>query len=520
MTPRAPDTFSFEDEARRLASNLSEAVRRPNFFRYKPHSKQLLFEQDQHKHRLYVGGNRGGKTVAGAIEAIRYATGQHPHRQVPAAPNYGRIVGTDFPSGIDKVIIPTMKQWIPKSYLKNGNWDDSYSKQDHVLTLANGSIIEFMSSDQDLQKFAGASRHWIWFDEEPPELIYDECRARLVDTNGVFWMTLTPVMGMEYIFDKIYMPAKQGHRLYGAIEVDMADNTHLDPQSVAEFLESLTPEQRRIREHGQFIQVSGTVFPTFKLDRHVVPNLENDPRPFQLKPSHRVYVSIDHGWRDPTAMYWHAVDRLGRIVTFAEYYEQHRTIAETAAAYKATNESIGRMLDMDGFEPYMVVGDPALKQTSGITGTSLIQEYNRAGIPVVVDMIPRDIQIGLDKWTSYLKDDPRTNKPFWRCTEDCPNLIQELPNLRWERRASRQQELDRNKLMRVQDKNNHAFDSVRYFMTLMDDLTPERMRKIADGLDGLDFADTLNAVQQDTRRDTRQEAGWDIERLGDLAGME
>ena len=41
-----------------------------------------------------------------------------------------------------------------------------------------------MSSDQDLQKFAGTSRHFVHFDEEPPEPVYEECRARLVDTNG------------------------------------------------------------------------------------------------------------------------------------------------------------------------------------------------------------------------------------------------------------------------------------------------------------------------------------------------
>lgn len=231
-------------------------------------------------------------------------------------------------------------------------------------------------------------------------------------------------------------------------------------------------------------------------------------------------MSIDPGWRDPCAMYWHAVDRKGKLTTFAEFYESHRTIAEIAAAYKATNESIGRMLDMDGFEPYLVVGDPSAKQTSGITGTSIINEYNRNGVPLVVDMIPREIQIGLDKWTTYLQDDPRTGTPFWTVTEDCPNLIGELPNLRWERRPSRQAELDKNKLVRVQDKNNHAFDSVRYFMTLMDDLTPAKLKAINEGLDGLDLSDTLNAVRQDDRRDHGNSSEWRVERLGDIAGLE
>jgi len=171
-----------------LLYKVSEQIRTtatvPNLNRYKPHAKQIEFASDQHKHRLYVGGNRSGKTVAGVIEDIRYLKGEHPYRKVPEGPVRGRVVGVDFASGIDKILLPQFQQWVPKSLLINGSWDDSYSKERRVLTLANGSFVEFMSYDQDLQKFAGTSRHFVHFDKEPPELVYDECRARLVDTNG------------------------------------------------------------------------------------------------------------------------------------------------------------------------------------------------------------------------------------------------------------------------------------------------------------------------------------------------
>ena len=85
----------------RMAEQARMTAVRPNLNRYKPHQKQIDFAADQHKHRLYVGGNRSGKTVAGVIEDIRYLKGEHPYRKVPEGPIRGRVVGVDFASGID-----------------------------------------------------------------------------------------------------------------------------------------------------------------------------------------------------------------------------------------------------------------------------------------------------------------------------------------------------------------------------------------------------------------------------------
>jgi len=465
----------------------------PNLNRYRPHAKQEEFARDQHKHRLYIGGNRSGKTVAGVIEDIRYLKGEHPHRDTPDAPVRGRVVGVDFSSGIDKILLPQFQQWVPKSLLINGSWDDSYSKERRVLTLENGSFVEFMSYDQDLQKFAGTSRHFVHFDEEPPELVYDECRARLVDTNGDWWMTLTPVEGMEYIYEQVYLPGKEGHPSFGVIEVEMTDNPYLDKGAIEEYLSSLTPEQRAIREKGQFIQVGGAVFKEFNQLSHTMP-----PENFKLTGRHRVYVSIDYGWRDPTAILWHAVAPDGQIVTFAEHYQSHMTIAEHAEVFHKMNRDLG-------VEPYLVVGDPALAQTNGVKGTSYQQEFNLHNMNVVIDIIPKQIGVGLNKMQQYMKVNPNTQRPFWQITDDCPNLISELSKLKYKRRANRQQEMTLNKLEGIQEKNNHAFDSSRYFFTLMDDLTPDTIKGLKERF--MDFDDTPVIAQFDNRRDPGL-SGW------------
>lgn len=489
-----------------LLYRMSEQIRltsiQPNLNRYKPHQKQIDFASDQHKHRLYIGGNRSGKTVAGVIEDIRYLKGEHPYRKVPEAPVRGRVVGVDFASGIDKILLPQFAQWMPKSLLINGSWDDSYSKERRVLTLENGSFVEFMSYDQDLQKFAGTSRHFVHFDEEPPELVYDECRARLVDTNGEWWMTLTPVEGMEYIYEQVYLPGKEGHPQFGITEVQMTDNPYLERAAIEEYLSSLTPEQRAIREKGQFIQIGGAVFKDFNRATHAIPT-----EAFKLTKKHRIYCSIDYGWRDPTAILWHAVAPDGTITTFAEHYQSHMTIAEHAKVFHKMNEELG-------VEPYITVGDPALAQTNGVKGTSYQQEFNLHDMNVVIDIIPKQIGVGLNKMQQYIKINPKTGQPFWQITDDCPSLISELSKLKYKRRANRQQEFTLNKLEEIQDRDNHAFDSARYFFTLMDDLTPDVLSGETQRY--IEFGDTLNAVDQDTRRDPGF-SGWKFRNVSDDA---
>jgi phage terminase large subunit-like protein len=478
--------FAASEQLRLTAAN-------PNLNRYKPHPKQEMFCAEPKKHRLYIGGNRSGKTVAGVIEDIYYLRGEHPHRKIPEGPIRGRVVGVDFASGIDKILLPQFQQWVPKSLLINGSWDDSYSKERRVLTLENGSFVEFMSYDQDLQKFAGTSRHFVHFDEEPPEPVYEECRARLVDTNGDWWMTLTPVEGMEYIYEEVYIPGKEGHPQFGVIEVEMSENPYLDPRAIEDYLSSLSDDQRAIREKGQFIQVGGAVFKSFNQMSHTIP-----PEEFKLTKRHRIYVSVDYGWRDPTAILWHAVAPDGQITTFAEHYQSQMTIAEHVQAFHRINEEWG-------VEPYMTVGDPALAQTNGVKGTSYQQEFNLHGMNIVIDIIPRKIGIGLNKMQQYMKVNPNTNKPFWQMTDNCPNLISELSKLKYKRRANRQQEMSLNKLEEIQDKNNHAFDSSRYFFTLMDDLTPDTIKSLKERF--MDFDDTPAIAQFDNRRDPGF-SGW------------
>lgn len=454
------------------------AASRPNLSRYQPHPKQVKFHQAQQKGRCYIGGNRAGKTIANVTECCWWLTKTHPYREMPAEPVRGRLVCVDFLNGLDKIILPLFKQWLPEKYLIDHDWEKSYDKEHKTLTLANGSFIEFMSYDQDLDKFAGTSRHFVAFDEEAPEAIWSECRARLIDTGGSWWISMTPVDGMTWVYDKIYEPyeGKTDAKWY-VIQADMLDNPHIKKLEAEEFLSGLDPQERKAREKGEFVQLGGRVFKSFDPEIHSYRAHKNAQGrrigDFILTPDMRVYTSIDIGWAHPTAWTWHAVEPNGHITTFWTMCESFVTIEQWAQRVKEFEAEHGIVV-------YTRTGDPALKQTRSNTGTSDIMEYGRHGLYLAVEGVPREVNIGLMKMEQYMKIDPdprEEGRPFWQYVpgEQTGILEHQFKRLRWATYASKKLETENAPKGTIHKKDDDVPDSVRYFMTLVPDLSFEQL---------------------------------------------
>ena len=469
--------FSMTDIIKGIGERLAQSL--PNLSRYQPHPKQLKFHQSDKRGRLYIGGNRAGKTIADVTECCWWLTKTHPFLPMPAEPVRGRLVCVDFLNGLDKIILPLFKQWLPDKYLIDNSWDKSYDKEHKTLTLANGSFIEFMSYDQDLDKFAGTSRHFVAFDEEPPKNIWNECRARLVDTGGSWWISMTPVDGMTWVYDDIYEPNvdnKDGK--WYVIQADMLDNPHISRAEAEEFLSGLSEAERRAREKGEFVQMGGRVFKSFD------PEIHKTNYNFVLRPDMRIYTSIDIGWRHPTAWLWHAVEPSGHITTFHEMVEAEVTIEEWAKKVNAFEKELKAQYPF--FKIYMRTGDPALKQTRSNTGTSDITEYSKHGLYIGVDAVPRAVDIGIVKIEQYLKrdDDPReAGRPWYQYTPNCEILEKQMLRLRWATYASKKHEYENAPKKEIHKKDDDAPDSLRYFMTLMPslsfDISTDKLRTVS-----------------------------------------
>lgn len=439
---------------------------------YVPHPKQEEFHMSEMEMKLFIGGNRSGKTVANVVECIWRLIKKHPFRpelnQIEG-PVKGRMSVVNFNDGLEKIVLPLFKMWMPASELIGRSWEKSYNKSLRTLTLANGSFIEFMSYDQDLDAFAGTSRHFVSFDEEPPMSIFNECMMRIIDTDGDWWISMTPVEGLTWIWTELYEPYMErgiGRDEILILEVSIHDNPHLSDKAKRKILGRLNEEERAAREEGNFSQISGRVYKTFDKNVHGIHDYE-----FKLLPSMRIYTSIDTGFRHPAAWLWHAVSPGGHIVTFHEIVVAEKTVEELAKMVLAYENKVRE--EYPFFDVYVRTGDPAIKQTREHTGTSVMQEYAKHGIYIGVEGVPRDVSIGVIKVTQYLNNKINGIQAWRYVREACPILESQMKNIHWVKWASKKMEYEKAPKLEIDKKDDDAPDSLRYFMTLMDDLTPE-----------------------------------------------
>ena len=148
------------------------------------------------------------------------------------------------------------------------------------------------------------------------------------------------------------------------------------------------------------------------------------------------------------------------------------------------------------------MGDPAMRQRNGVTGTSIIQEYALHRLYVNVEGIPHDVMVGIEKMQAYFRrrNDTRwgPDRPKWVISRNCANFIRELKKLRWGSYASDKMAYDTNKQEVVHKKDDHAFDSARYFATTRPDLKPiEGVEGVKDAPTTLRYEELLLKMRED-----------------------
>lgn len=436
-----------------LKDGLVRATTRPTVLLYNPHEKQVRFHSSPAKGRLYIGGNRSGKTVGGICEDIFRLRGSHPYQKVPPGPIRGRIVTVSYTEGIEMIIKPELAKWLPPSDLINGSWEDSWQARTRTLELSNGSTVELMSYDQKLEKFAGTSRDFIHFDEEPPKDIFTECKMRLVDTGGPWYITMTPVEGMTWVYDELFVPGLKPGSNIDVIMIEITENPYISRAEIANVLEGLNPDEKKARAEGKFVQIGGLAFKAF--------SPLSPPRGHVIDPvippsSWTHYASLDHGLNAPACWLWHAVSPKGLVVTYDEIHESDRIIPSLAREYHERNRLEGRRA------PNINVGDPSIVQRNAQTGDSIQTAYAIEGVPIALGN--NNVPIGVEKMNRYLKQGQ------WLITGNCTNLIRALQRVRWKTYESAKKRHDNDPREELHRKDSHAPDSARYFFSFMPDL--------------------------------------------------
>ena len=388
---------------------------------YQPSDKQKKFHTSLAKERWAFTGNRFGKTCMATVEAVWQATGEYPdwysQEGRSPIPSRGRIVCTDFINGIEKVILPELQKWMPKKFLIKGSWENSYEKMKRKLTLNNGSFIELMSFDQEVGSFAGSSLHWVWFDEHGKRDIYQECKMRLLDTEGRFWGTLTPVQGISWEYDQIYeqRDIRKDLEVFRAATID---NSLLDEKDIKEMTQNLNDDEKRARLYGDFVFLTGLVYKDWNRDVHVIELIE-------IPKNWTRYCAIDPHTRTPTAVLYWAVNPQEEHFIYDELYLPDMQVKQMAE-YMFAKET-GAKITMRFIDP------AALATNTAAGGFNFITEFAKNNI--FVSLANNQLAEGIQALRELLKPDfvhvVGKVMPKLRVFNTCKKFITEIEHYRW-----------------------------------------------------------------------------------------
>jgi phage terminase large subunit-like protein len=288
MIKREQAVGALEELSRRRAANP---------LRYaEEHAKQVMATQSEKRIRALFWGNRVGKTEWGAHEATRFAVGEHPMREL--APPYD--IWCACPS-FDAQEHTTQAKLL--SYLPLGEIVRKEKLRGSILRslqMANGVNIIFKSYEQGREKFQGAGNRLIWFDEEPPKDIWEECFVRMSAGQDVdVILTMTAVKGMTWVYDEIYK-ATNNPDLYVS-EAGWNDNPWLTEDQKEQMARGLSADALRVRRDGKFVKRVGLVCAWFSREKHI--------RHYgELDRSWTWYEVLDGGFSDPAAWLLIGVD--------------------------------------------------------------------------------------------------------------------------------------------------------------------------------------------------------------------
>lgn len=423
----------------------------------KVHLKQLAFHKCPKKNRWVFGGNRSGKTECGAVETVWLARGIHPFKENKPVSCWVVSLSKQVQRDVaqSKILHYLRKDWIKEIVMSSGrsDWADN-GVIDFILVknvFGGVSRIGFKSCDQGREKFQGASLDFVWFDEEPPFEIYNECRMRVLDKKGMIFGTMTPLKGLTWVYNEIYLNQSNDNEVWHE-EMEWADNPYLDKDEIEAMTKSLSADELESRRYGKFMQCGGMVYSEFDENVHVLD-------PFEVPKDWQDNISIDPGLNNPLSAHWYARDYDGNVYVIAEHFDKGKDVYYHAQKIKEICEKL---------DWHYVNGKISALIDSAATQRTLASSKNVVDLFYENDILtnPRvnkDMFSGINVVKRYLKDGE--GNPHLFIFRNCVNLISEIKSYWWG---------DNDLPIK---KDDHCLDEMRYYLMSICDRPKEQVKK-------------------------------------------
>lgn len=423
---------------------------------YDPLPQQIKFHVSPAKFRLFGGSAGGGKSYGVIGEAIMRSMKYD-------FPLTGAIFRRSYPE-LEATIIRTMLNILP-------TWFYKYNQSQHIMTLKNGSMIEFCyaESDADVTRYQSREWDWIGIDELTHFSLYQwtYLMSRMRTTkpiNTKFFAATNPGgRGHNWVRerwvskscdDENYRPNDYDFIPAGVLENPYIMNSNPD---YIENLKMLPEKERKALLEGDWDIFEGMFFSEFSAIDHIV----ND---FEVPNEWRLVMGWDDGTREPRSVHLYAIDNDQRVWCIWEYYKAGENLTQAA-------ENIRRQLEIAGYwgRIYKCVVDPSMQRVDSQTGLSSTEVLESMGFGFQVGQVELANNDRVEGWRimkSYLSHKPY-EEPILKFFRSCGNIIRTIPQLIYYQsrsgNTSKKEDLDTTQ-------EDHAADDCRYALMSLDRL--------------------------------------------------
>ena len=410
----------------------------------KVHLKQLAFHRSPKRNRWVFGGNRSGKTECGAAETVWMLRGNHPYRKNKAdvkgwAVSVTREVQREVAQA--KVFSYLNPEWIERVTMSEGGKDFPAGGVVDTVFVKNVfggvSSLSFKSCQQGRECFQGASLDFVWFDEEPPKDIYEECRMRVMDRSGDVFGTMTPLKGLTWVYDEIYLNASSDPEIWTEC-MEWADNPFLSASEIERLNCVLSAEELEARRYGRFRAESGLVYPEFDPSVHVI-------EPFEVPREWQSAISVDPGLKNPLSCHFYAQDYDGVVYVVGEHYEAGLDVRTHAEKIDALARELDWHRRPDGRLEALI--DSAANQRTLAAVKSVSELFFENGIAVNCN-VKKDMFSGISRVRRLFGARP----PRIYIFNTCPEMIREIKGYWWGKGDV------------PIKRDDHAMDDLRYYV--------------------------------------------------------
>ncbi len=347
---------------------------RNRLIKYRPYPKQAAFHAAgaMHRERLFLAGNQLGKTLAGGNELAFHLTGNYPkwwsgrRWDRPIVAWAAGVTAESTRDNPQRMLMGRPGRWGTGSISANalGKLSRAAGIRDLIDTVrvrhASGgeSVLSFKFYEKGREKWQGETLDLVWFDEEPPAEIYSEGLARTSATNGLVYLTCTPLLGMTEVVGRFLQDTSRD-RAVTQMAIDEAE--HYTAEQRQRVVAGYSPHERDARAKGIPMLGSGRIFP--------VPEESLAVQSFPVPRHWPRLGGMDFGWDHPFAAVKLAWDRDADCVYVTNAYRvREATPLMHAAALRSWGAALTWAWPADGL------------QHSRDSGKPLAEQYRRHGL--------------------------------------------------------------------------------------------------------------------------------------------